>query len=70
MDRVTKSYLDQFRVEQSLDAKMPESDVFEYFADYCVVSNLHEEEFDVANVMSALRMTSVSTALQSSSTAY
>lgn len=50
MDRVTKSYLDQFRVEQSLGDKTAESDVFEYFADYCVVSNLHEEEFDVANV--------------------
>jgi AIPR protein len=49
MDRVTKSYLEEFRVEQSL-GEMPESDVFEFFADYCVVSNLYDEEFDAADV--------------------
>ena len=49
MDRVTKSYLEEFRVEQSL-GEMPESDVFELFADYCVVSNVYDEEFDAADV--------------------
>lgn len=50
MDRVTKSYLEEFRAEQSLDSKLPESDLFEYFADYCVVSAAYEEEFDTADV--------------------
>jgi hypothetical protein len=51
MDRVTtKSYLEEFRVEQTLGAAMLEPDAFEYFADYCVVSDLHEEEFDAADV--------------------
>jgi hypothetical protein len=50
MDRVTKSYLQEFREEQSLSDDMSESDLFEYFADYCVVSLAHEEEFDTADV--------------------
>jgi hypothetical protein len=50
MDRVTKSYLDEFRREQSLSESMSDSDVFEYFADYCIVSSVHEEEFDTADV--------------------
>jgi len=50
MDRVTKSYLQEFREEQSLSNDLPDSDLFEYFADYCVVSIAHEEEFDTADV--------------------
>lgn len=49
MDRVTRSYLDTFRVEQSL-AELPESDLFELFACFCVVSSHYEEEFDTADV--------------------
>src|SRR5687768_10877675 len=50
MDRITKSLLDAFRAEQSLPASMPEPDVFELFASYCVVSDTHDEEFDVNDV--------------------
>lgn len=50
MDRVTKSYLDEFRSEQSLASGLSESDLFELFADYCVVSLAHEEEFDTQDV--------------------
>lgn len=50
MDRVTKSYLQEFREEQSLGADISESDLFEYFAAYCVVSIAHEEEFDTDDV--------------------
>lgn len=50
MDRVTKSYLDEFRAEPSLDSKLSESDLFEYFADYCVISAAYDEEFDTADV--------------------
>src|SRR3954468_1015152 len=49
MDRITKSYLETFRQEQAL-GDMSESDLFEYFADYCVVSAAHEEEFETADV--------------------
>lgn len=49
MDRITKSFLDAFAQEQSLE-KLDESDLFEYFADFCVVSAVHEEEFDTADV--------------------
>lgn len=50
MDRVTKSYLDEFRSEQALPSSLTESDLFEYFADYCVVSLAYEEEFDTEDV--------------------
>ncbi|MBD8605356.1 AIPR family protein [Aeromicrobium sp. CFBP 8757] len=50
MDRVTKSYLEEFRSEQSLASGLSESTMFEYFADYCVVSLAHEEEFDAQDV--------------------
>ncbi len=49
MDRITKSYLDTFAKEQSLSG-MSESDLFEYFAAFCVVSSAYEEEFDTADV--------------------
>ena len=49
MDRITKSYLETFREEQSL-AGLLEDELFEYFADFCVVSAAHEEEFDTADV--------------------
>ncbi len=49
MDRITKSYLDTFRDEQSLNG-VEESVLFEHFADFCVVSSAYEEEFDTADV--------------------
>jgi hypothetical protein len=49
MDRVTKAYLDTFRSEQSL-VEESEDKLFEYFADYCVVSEVYEEEFDTLDV--------------------
>lgn len=49
MDRVTKSYLDAFRLEQSLE-QLIESDVFEHFADYCVVCDAYDDEFSVTEV--------------------
>lgn len=46
VDRITKSYLDAFRSEQSLGG-LTDADAFELFAGYCVVSELYDEEFDV-----------------------
>jgi len=47
MDRITRSHLNSFRDEQSLK-NMPEDTSFEYLANYCVVSGLYDNEFDVA----------------------
>lgn len=50
MDRITRSYLSEFRTEQALESVADEGVLFEYFAGYCVLSALHEEEFDVEDV--------------------
>jgi hypothetical protein len=50
VDRVTRSYLQEFREEETLSEDLSESDLFEFFADYCVVSAAYEEEFDTADV--------------------
>jgi hypothetical protein len=52
VDRVTKSYLDAFRAEQSL-GKLSDSDVFEMLAAYCVVSDTYDDEFDVPDIIVA-----------------
>ncbi|QGV78591.1 hypothetical protein EIZ62_10305 [Streptomyces ficellus] len=49
MDRVTKVYLDTFRQEQSIESA-PESTAFELFADYCVISDAYDDEFNVTDV--------------------
>ena len=49
MDRISKSNLDAFSAEQSLGT-IEESVAFELFADYCVVSDAFDEEFDVDDV--------------------
>jgi hypothetical protein len=49
MDRVTKSLMETFREEQSL-GQLEEALLFEYFADYCVVSDAYEDEFDISDV--------------------
>lgn len=50
VDRVTRSYLEEFRTEQALATVKKEDILFEYFAGYCVLSTLHEEEFDVEDI--------------------
>jgi len=49
MDRVTKSYLDDFLSEQSLQAT-DDSEAFEKFSAYCVISDAFDDEFDVNDV--------------------
>lgn len=49
MDRITTSYLKEFKKEQSLE-KLKESDAFEHFANYCIVSDIHDEEFSITDV--------------------
>lgn len=49
VDRVTKSYLEEFRSEQSLSSE-PADDCFEHFANYCVISDAYDDEFDVHSI--------------------
>lgn len=50
MDRITRSYLNEFRDEQTLAESMPESELFELFAIQCVVSGVHDDEFDCSEL--------------------
>jgi hypothetical protein len=49
MDRITRSYLEDFRQEQSL-GELADEDTFELFANYCVVSDVYGDEFDVNDI--------------------
>lgn len=49
MDRITTSYVEAFRTEQSLPSGDP-AVLFEHFSNFCALTDLYEEEFDVANV--------------------
>ncbi|MER5482344.1 AIPR family protein [Streptomyces sp. NPDC002812] len=49
MDRITKTYLEAFQSEQSLGHLSP-SDAFERLADYCVVCDAYDDEFNVEDV--------------------
>lgn len=50
MDRITKSYVASFREEQSLPADVDPPKLFEHFVNYCIVSDAHDEEFDIDSV--------------------
>ncbi len=50
MDRITKSYVTSFREEQSLPAEMDAATLFEHFVNYCIISDAHDEEFDIDSV--------------------
>jgi hypothetical protein len=49
MDRITKSYVEAFRKEQSFPAG-DDAVIFEHFANYCILSDSYDEEFDVSSV--------------------
>jgi archaellum component FlaF (FlaF/FlaG flagellin family) len=46
VDRITESYLAEFRISQSLE-KAEQSVLFEHFCNYCVISNYFNDTFDV-----------------------
>lgn len=50
MDRITQAYLDEFLKDQMVAQPMPESRAFELFSSYCVVSDVHDELFDINDV--------------------
>ena len=49
MDKITKSLLDSFVVENELE-KLEESKQFEHFANYAVISKLHRNSFEIDSV--------------------
>lgn len=50
MDLVTKNLLNAFKNEESLPDTTDSATLFEHFANYCVVSQVYGEEFDVDDV--------------------
>lgn len=50
MDRITQSYLDEFKNEQTLPSNLPAADLFEHFAIHSVVANSHDEEFSTGDL--------------------
>ncbi|MGO1316831.1 MAG: AIPR family protein [Cellulomonadaceae bacterium] len=49
MDRITTSYVENFRAEQSLPVG-DETTTFEHFANYCILSDSYDEEFNISDV--------------------
>lgn len=49
MDRITKSYVEAFMGEQALRG-LDNAKLFEHFANYCVLSDAYDEEFNVEDV--------------------
>jgi hypothetical protein len=49
MDRITRNLLDDFISEQRLDV-LDESQAFERFSNFCVVSKEYSETFDIEDV--------------------
>ncbi|GAA1918568.1 AIPR family protein [Arthrobacter gandavensis] len=49
MDRITTSYVEAFRLEQSLPAGELAT-TFEHFTNYCILSDSYDEEFDVSDI--------------------
>lgn len=49
MDRITTSYVETFRKEQSLP-KGDDATTFEHFTNYCILSDSYDEEFNISEV--------------------
>lgn len=49
MDRITTSHVEAFRAEQALP-KNEEATTFEHFVNFCIIADLHDEEFDIHDV--------------------
>ncbi len=50
MDRIIQGLLKAFREEQSFNEDMSETQLFEYFVNYCLVSKEYESSFDIQEV--------------------
>src|SRR5690606_38513591 len=50
MDLVTKSLINTFQEEESLQHESDPSVVFEHFANFCIVANEYGDEFDVEDI--------------------
>lgn len=45
-NKIIKGYLETFKQEYSIPSKTSEPDLFEHFANYCVLSKIHPDAFD------------------------
>ena len=50
MDRITKGYMNNFAASQELTGQN-ESELFESFACYCVLSKEYPEHFDISDIV-------------------
>lgn len=50
MDRVTKAYLNSFREEQSFPSDVDQGTLFEHFVNYCVITEMFDDEFDINDI--------------------
>ncbi len=50
MDRIIEAYLNDFKKEYSYPQNIEESKLFEHFVNYCIVSRLHSERFDIEDI--------------------
>jgi hypothetical protein len=50
LDRVTRSYVETFRGEQSLPDDIDKAVLFEHFVNYSTLTSLYDEEFDILDV--------------------
>jgi AIPR protein len=50
MDRITQSYLEELRQDQSISSDIAEDTAFELFSCYCVISDVYDDIFDVNDV--------------------
>ena len=50
MDRITSAFVETFRTEQTLPADIEPAVLLEHFANYCVVSDEYDDEFDIHEV--------------------
>ena len=50
MDRITKGYMNNFAASQELTGQN-ESELFELFACYCVLSKEYPEHFDISDIV-------------------
>jgi hypothetical protein len=50
MDLVTQNLLETFRTQQDFPAEVPQPDLFEHFANFCVASREYSDEFEVEDL--------------------
>lgn len=47
---IISNLVDKFKQVESLSQDLQESEIFEHFSNYCIVSNEYQEEFNILNI--------------------